>query len=90
LTLGRGRKSCRLSAGAGSAASASLPRLIDQRQTELDLAGPGTPTTLSVLPEAKIRAPPSGATFAILTHDHALDFLLAVEASGVQTRPMSV
>ena len=44
------------------------------------MAGPGTPTTLSVLPEAKIRAPPSGATFAILTHDHALDFLLAVEA----------
>jgi xanthine/CO dehydrogenase XdhC/CoxF family maturation factor len=56
------------------------PRLIDQRQTELDLAGPGTPTTLSVLPEAEIRAAPPGAAFVILTHDHALDFLLAVEA----------
>jgi xanthine/CO dehydrogenase XdhC/CoxF family maturation factor len=56
------------------------PRLIDQRQTELDLAGPGTPTTLSVLPEAEIRAAPPGAVFVILAHDHALDFLLAVEA----------
>ena len=56
------------------------PRLIDQRQTELDLAGPGTPTTLSVLPEAEIRAAPPGAAFVILTHDHAFDFLLAVEA----------
>jgi xanthine dehydrogenase accessory factor len=44
------------------------------------LAGPGTPTTLSVLPEAEIRAAPPGAAFVILTHDHALDFLLAVEA----------
>ena len=80
LMLGRGRWPCRLSTGAGSAASASLPRLIDQPQTELDLAGPGTPTTLSVLPEAEIRAAPPGAAFVILTHDHALDFLLAVEA----------
>ena len=44
------------------------------------MADPGTPTTLSVLPEAEIRAAPPGAAFVILTHDHALDFLLAVEA----------
>ncbi len=56
------------------------PRLIDQRQMELDLADPGTPTTLSALPEAEIRAAPPGAAYVILTHDHALDFLLAVEA----------
>jgi xanthine/CO dehydrogenase XdhC/CoxF family maturation factor len=56
------------------------PRLIDQRQTERDLAGPGTPTILSVLPEAEIPAAPPGAAFVILPHDHALDFLLAVEA----------
>ena len=35
------------------------------------------PRPLSVLPEAEIRAAPLGAA---LTHDHALDFLLAVEA----------
>jgi xanthine dehydrogenase accessory factor len=58
------------------------PRLIDQRQTELDLAGPDTPTTLSALPEAEIRAAPPGAAFVILTQDHGLDFLLAVEALG--------
>ncbi len=58
------------------------PRLIDQRQSELDLAGPGTPTTLSAIPEAEIRAAPPGAAYVILTHDHALDFLLAVKALG--------
>jgi xanthine dehydrogenase accessory factor len=36
--------------------------------------------TLLVLPEAEIRAAPPGAAFVILTHDHVLDFLLAVEA----------
>ena len=56
------------------------PRLIDQRQQELELAGPDTPTTLSVLPEAEIQAAPPGAAYVILTHDHTLDFLLAVEA----------
>ena len=61
------------------------PRLIDQRQTELDLAGPGTPTTLSVLPEAEIRAAPPGAAFVVLAHDHALD-LLAVEAPQASRR----
>ena len=72
-------------------ASASLPRLIDQPQTELDLAGPGTPTTLLVLPEAEIRAAPPGAAFVILTHDQELDFLLAVEASQArQTRGLYV
>jgi xanthine dehydrogenase accessory factor len=56
------------------------PRLIDQRSSELALAGPDMPTTLSVLPEAEIRAAPPGAAYVILTHDHGLDFLLAVEA----------
>jgi len=58
------------------------PKLIDQRQEELDLAGPETPTILSALPEAEIRAATPGAAYVILTHDHGLDFLLAVEALG--------
>ena len=56
------------------------PRLIDQRAAELSLAAPGVPTTLTPLPEAEVRAAPPGASFVILTHDHALNFLLGVEA----------
>lgn len=56
------------------------PRLIDQRAAELALAAPGVPTLLTPLPEAEIRAAPPGAAYVILTHDHALDFLLAAEA----------
>jgi xanthine dehydrogenase accessory factor len=56
------------------------PRLIDTRAAELALADPDIPATLSALPEAEIRAAPAGAAFVILTHDHALDFLLAAEA----------
>jgi len=56
------------------------PRLIDTRAAELALADPDIPTTLSAIPEAEIRAAPAGAAYVILTHDHALDFLLAAEA----------
>jgi xanthine dehydrogenase accessory factor len=55
-------------------------RLIDTRAAELALADSDIPTILSALPEAEIRAAPAGAAFVILTHDHALDFLLAAEA----------
>ena len=54
-----------------------LPRFSDQRQTELDLAGPGTPT----IPIGPARGGNLGrASWCRLTYDHALDFLLAVEA----------
>lgn len=56
------------------------PLLIDGRAGELALAPPGIPTRESALPEAEIRAAPPGAAYVILTHDHALDFLLAAEA----------
>ncbi|MCK0195374.1 xanthine dehydrogenase accessory protein XdhC [Ancylobacter sp. 6x-1] len=55
------------------------PRLIDQRAAELALAAPDIATTLAVLPESEVRSAPPGAAYVILTHDHALDFLLAVE-----------
>lgn len=55
------------------------PILIDQRHDELALA-PDVETRLTPLPEAEIRDAPQGSSFVILTHDHALDFLLAVEA----------
>ena len=54
------------------------PILIDQRAEELALAC--GETRLTPLPEAEIRRAPFGTSFVILTHDHALDFLIAAEA----------
>jgi xanthine dehydrogenase accessory factor len=63
-----------------AAAMALLPVrgvLIDQRPTELALAPPGTEARLAALPEAEVQAAPPGSAFVVLTHDHALDFLVA-------------
>lgn len=54
------------------------PILIDQRMDELALAS--GETRLTPLPEAEIRRAPPGTSHIIVTHDHALDFLLAAEA----------
>lgn len=54
------------------------PILIDQRAEELAQAS--GETRLTPLPESEIRAAPLGSSYVILTHDHALDFLLAAEA----------
>lgn len=56
------------------------PRLIDSRAEALAAAPPGLATTLTVLPEAEIRRAPPGSAFVVMTHDHALDFLLTAEA----------
>ncbi|AGT08758.1 xanthine dehydrogenase accessory protein XdhC [Paracoccus aminophilus] len=62
------------------------PLLIDQRIEELAQAS-DLPTRLSVLPEADLRDAPQGSSYLILTHDHALDFLLAAEALKRQDAP---
>lgn len=54
------------------------PVLIDQRASELAQAT--GETRLTPLPEAEIRKAPFGTSYIIVTHDHALDFLLAAEA----------
>lgn len=54
-------------------------RLIDGRAAELALA-PEVSGELTPLPEAEVRRAPPGSAFVILTHDHALDFLIAAEA----------
>lgn len=54
--------------------------LIDTREAALADAPEGCETRLSALPEAEVRAAPAGSAFVILTHDHALDFLIAREA----------
>lgn len=64
-----------------AAALAPLPvaaRLIDSRAEELARAT--GPTTLTAIPEAEVRAAQPGAAYVVMTHDHALDFLIAAEA----------
>ena len=56
--------------------------LVDGRAAELGLCRAEVETALTPLPEALVRAAPEGSAFVILTHDHALDFLLAAEALG--------
>ncbi|SBW13248.1 xanthine dehydrogenase accessory protein Xdhc [Brucella sp. 10RB9215] len=41
---------------------------------------PGVETCLSAMPEQVVRSAPPHSAFIILTHDHALDFLIAAEA----------
>jgi xanthine dehydrogenase accessory factor len=56
--------------------------LVDTRARELGLCDAAVEKRLTALPEADIRAAAPGSAFLILTHDHALDFLLAAEALG--------
>lgn len=54
--------------------------LIDTRAEELALCRADVETRLSAIPEAEIAAAPQGSAFIVLTHDHALDFLLTAAA----------
>ena len=55
--------------------------LVDTREAELVASHmPGIETCLTPMPEAVVRGAPAGSSFVILTHDHALDFLIAAEA----------
>jgi xanthine dehydrogenase accessory factor len=54
--------------------------VIDTRKEELALLPGGVAARVVAMPEAVIRTAPMGSSFVILTHDHALDFLLAQEA----------
>ncbi|MFK0682723.1 xanthine dehydrogenase accessory protein XdhC [Ochrobactrum sp. BD67] len=55
--------------------------LVDTREAELMACDvPGVETCLSAMPEQVVRSAPPGSAFIILTHDHALDFLIAAEA----------
>jgi xanthine dehydrogenase accessory factor len=64
-------------------ALAPLPmhvHVVDTRPDELgDLPG-NVETHAVALPEAVVRSAPAGSAYVILTHDHALDFLIAAEA----------
>lgn len=56
------------------------PVLVDGRSSELALAPKGVETHLTAMPEEVVRAAPNGSAFIVLTHDHALDFLIVREA----------
>lgn len=66
-----------------AAALAPLPlsvTVIETRQDELANLPVSTKSLLVPMPEALVKDMPSGAVLVILTHDHALDFLIAGEA----------
>lgn len=55
--------------------------LVDTREDELVASTvPRIETCLTAMPEAVVRDAPAGSSFVVLTHDHALDFLITAEA----------
>lgn len=54
--------------------------LIDSRQDELSSAPDGVETLLTSLPEAVIKTAKPKSAFVVLTHDHALDFIIVQAA----------
>lgn len=54
--------------------------VIDTRREELDLLPASIKSRAVAMPEAVVRSAPQGSSYVILTHDHALDFLIAQEA----------
>ncbi|MDB2600081.1 xanthine dehydrogenase accessory protein XdhC [Amylibacter sp.] len=50
--------------------------LIDSRVDELAKCSADVETRLSAIPEEDIKSAPRGSAYVILTHDHALDFIL--------------
>lgn len=55
-------------------------QVIDTRREEMDLLPEGIAAHAVAMPEAVVRSAPLGSSYVIVTHDHALDFLIAQEA----------
>ncbi|MDX8466622.1 xanthine dehydrogenase accessory protein XdhC [Mesorhizobium sp. VK23B] len=70
----------------GQALAASLALLpihavvVETRAEALEGMPETVETKLTPMPEAVVREAPAGSAFAVLTHDHALDFLIVAEA----------
>lgn len=65
-----------------AAALAPLPlhvHVVDTRASELAGLPENVEAIASPMPEAVVRSAPHGSAYVILTHDHALDFLIAFE-----------
>lgn len=54
--------------------------VVDTRPDELVNLPENVETHAVAMPEAVVRSAPQGSAYVILTHDHALDFLIAAEA----------
>ncbi|UDL91692.1 xanthine dehydrogenase accessory protein XdhC [Mesorhizobium sp. PAMC28654] len=54
--------------------------VIETRAEALEGMPEAIETSLTPMPEEMVRKAPAGTAFAILTHDHALDFLIVAEA----------
>ncbi|MEM8752186.1 MAG: xanthine dehydrogenase accessory protein XdhC, partial [Pseudomonadota bacterium] len=54
--------------------------VVDERADLLAPLAALARTVVSALPEAEVAAAPPGAAFVVLTHDHALDFMIAEAA----------
>jgi xanthine dehydrogenase accessory factor len=54
--------------------------VIDTRRDEIALLPPDIDARVVAMPEAVVRSAPAGSSYVIVTHDHALDFLIAQEA----------
>lgn len=66
-----------------AAALALLPVravVVETRAEALDDMPAGVETRLTAVPEEMVREAPAGAAYVVLTHDHALDFLIVAEA----------
>ena len=56
------------------------PYLVETRQEELDNATADVEKVLAAMPESIVRKAPPRSAFIIMTHDHALDFIIVREA----------
>ncbi|MEO4000525.1 xanthine dehydrogenase accessory protein XdhC [Mesorhizobium sp. CAU 1732] len=54
--------------------------VVETRAEALDGMPEGVATQLAAMPEDVVRDAPSGSAYVVLTHDHALDFLIVAEA----------
>jgi xanthine dehydrogenase accessory factor len=54
--------------------------VVDTRREELAGLPDEVDAIAAAMPEAVVRTAPAGSSYVILTHDHALDFLIAAEA----------
>jgi xanthine dehydrogenase accessory factor len=54
--------------------------VVETRADALDGMPDNVVTRLTPMPEEMVREAPSGTAFVVLTHDHALDFLIVAEA----------
>jgi len=61
--------------------------VVDTRRAELIGFPEAVDSIAAAMPEAVVRSAPQGSSYVILTHDHALDFLIAQEALARSDAP---